>query len=219
MEGQKLLWIVFSVVLFVVVVLASALYFLRPQGAEPAVAGAAAVAGAFDTYEYVRGVSPVLPVEEPQGQGAMPEVVVVGEEAPTVALAVPVAPPVVSPAAPAVSPAPKPAEATRQRTAPAAAPRTAAPTRQAPRPATAAPGRVYWIQTASFRSRTGAEVMAESLGDKGIPGRLQVSDVDGRPYYRVRVGPYTSRQEAEKFLAWIKGVKGLEQSYISVVAR
>jgi DedD protein len=78
---------------------------------------------------------------------------------------------------------------------------------------------VYWIQTASFRSRTGAEAMAANLGDKGIPGRLQVSDVGGQPYFRVRVGPYTSRQEAEKFLAWIKGLAGLEQSYISVVAR
>jgi DedD protein len=78
---------------------------------------------------------------------------------------------------------------------------------------------VFWIQTASFRSRTGAEAMAADLGDKGIPGRLQVSDVGGKPFYRVRVGPYTNRDEAEKFLSWIKGVDGLENSYISVVAR
>jgi DedD protein len=59
----------------------------------------------------------------------------------------------------------------------------------------------------------------DSLGQKGITGRIQVSDVGGQAYYRVRVGPYTSRAEAEKFLAWIKGVRGLEQSYVSAVTR
>ena len=76
---------------------------------------------------------------------------------------------------------------------------------------------MLWLRRASFQSRSGAEAMAASLTQKGIAGRLQVRDVGGKPFYRVRVGPYTNRDEAEKFLAWIKAVDGLEQSYISVV--
>jgi hypothetical protein len=82
MEDQKLLWIVFSVVLFAVVVLASVLYFLKPTTTEPAVAMATAgppTGAGIDTYEYVRGTSSVLPMEG-QRPGERELQVVVGEE-------------------------------------------------------------------------------------------------------------------------------------------
>jgi DedD protein len=229
MEDQKLLWIVFSVVLFAVVVLASVLYFLKPQAAEPAVAavGGSQPAAAFDTYEYVRGASPVLPVRPSDGADRGLEIVV-GEAADAATApateALPatkaeprsVDQPAASPVAPAAPKAAARAAASPKAGSPAAAPAPAAP---AAKPQASQPSKVYWIQTASFRSRGGAEAMVGTLGQKGITGRIQVSDQSGQPYYRVRVGPYTSRDEAEKFLSWIKGVKGLEQSYISAVTR
>ena len=36
-------------------------------------------------------------------------------------------------------------------------------------------------------------------------------------FFRVRIGPYASRVEAEKFLAWVQRVDGLDGSYISEV--
>ena len=36
-------------------------------------------------------------------------------------------------------------------------------------------------------------------------------------YFRVRIGPYTNKQEAEKFLAIVRRIQGLEASYISLV--
>lgn len=223
MEDQKLLWIVFSVVLFAVVVLASVLYFLKPKATEPvlAVAEGGAAGTGFDTYEYVRGSSPVLPVEErPQGDEDLQ--IVVGQESGAEGQsAAPVASAARSEPRQADQPKPSPAaSASPKATAPKAAP---APERAkpqpAPKPTPQQPTQVFWIQTASFKSRSGAETMVAGLGQKGITGRIQVSDQAGQPYYRVRVGPYTSRGEAEKFLSWIKAVKGLEQSYISVVAR
>jgi DedD protein len=227
MEDQKLLWIVFSVVLFAVVVLASVLYFLKPKGTEPALAasGAAPTAG-FDTYEYVRGSSPALPVETPQPAAGTDLQIVVGEEplpAPS-GETTPVTPAArtAQQVAPASAPTSRPAAAKPAAAAPAATTARAAPkasVKTAPAPAPSQPTRVYWIQTASFKSRTGAEAMVATLAESGVTGRVQVGDVGGQPYYRVRVGPYTSRDEADKFLSWIRGVRGLEQSYISVVNR
>ncbi|MFW6387745.1 MAG: SPOR domain-containing protein, partial [bacterium] len=37
--------------------------------------------------------------------------------------------------------------------------------------------------------------------------------------YRVRVGPYDNRNEAQKFLSWIQELEGFEQSYVSLVTR
>lgn len=224
MEDQKLLWIVFSVVLFAVVVLASVLYFLKPRATEPVLAVAAGSAGeavGFDTYEYVRGSSPVLPVED-RTEGKQRLQIVVGEEpAAGVQSAAPMETAPRTEPRPADQPKPSAAASAPPRTTtPKAAP---APMKASPKPtpqtAQAQPAQVFWIQTASFTNRSGAETMVASLGQKGITGRIQVSDQAGQPYYRVRVGPYTSRGEAEKFLIWIKAVKGLEQSYISVVAR
>jgi DedD protein len=217
MEDQKILWIVFSVVLFAVVVLASVLYFLKPKPGEPVLATSGTVQPAgFDTYEYVRGTSPTLPME----QGAKKEQglqIVVGEE------------PSATPGSASVTAA-EPGGGTKASAAAAGsakpaptrpAPAKPAPATQgaAPKPAASQPAQVYWIQAASFKSRSSAEATVAALGEKGVTSRIQVSDQSGQAYFRVRVGPYTSRGEAEKFLGWIKGVKGLEQSYIAVVSR
>ena len=55
-ESQRLLWVIVSVALLVVVVLAGGLYWLRPAAADEQVA--AAGVPAFDPYEFVRGDQP-----------------------------------------------------------------------------------------------------------------------------------------------------------------
>ena len=80
MERNRVLWVVFSISLFLVVVLAAGLYFLRP---EPAAGPLAAARGApspesFDVFEYVRGRSRLPLLEDRAGQ---PEdmIIIVGE--------------------------------------------------------------------------------------------------------------------------------------------
>lgn len=75
----------------------------------------------------------------------------------------------------------------------------------------------YWIQAGSFQSRSGAEEANRILGEKGFSARLTTKDVDGTSYYRVRLGPYANREEAEKFLAWVKELDPFGTSYISQV--
>ncbi len=76
----------------------------------------------------------------------------------------------------------------------------------------------YWIQTGSYKSQSKAEDLASLLGDKGLSGRVFSYASQGSTWYRVRVGPYTSRGEADKFLAEVQKLQGLESSFISQVA-
>ena len=83
--------------------------------------------------------------------------------------------------------------------------------------APALPLREFWVQVGSFASRSRAEELGERLGDQGIVSRVTTRTAGAEVFFRVRVGPYASRLEAEKFLAWVQRVDGLDGSYISEV--
>jgi DedD protein len=86
------------------------------------------------------------------------------------------------------------------------APRAAVQPRPAPAPVAAARPSTprtetksnsdYWIQTGAFTTQIRAEGAKESLADKGITSVIDNSSVNGRTWYRVRVGPYISENEA-----------------------
>jgi len=60
MEGKKVLWVVFSIALALVVILAAGLFLLRPRqpgSAAQVRPGAAPSLQGYDPYEYVRGPS------------------------------------------------------------------------------------------------------------------------------------------------------------------
>ncbi|MDA8427323.1 MAG: SPOR domain-containing protein, partial [Treponema sp.] len=73
---------------------------------------------------------------------------------------------------------------------------------------TAAPVRVteYWIQAASFTSRDRADELKRELARKGIASLITVKDMAGTSWYRVRVGPYSIKAEAESWLAKVQSV-------------
>ncbi|MCK5154576.1 MAG: SPOR domain-containing protein [Spirochaetales bacterium] len=75
----------------------------------------------------------------------------------------------------------------------------------------------YWIQAGSFSSRSRAESASKTLSDKGFSNLITIKTVDDGDYYRVRMGPYLSNAEAEKFLKWVKEIEFYEKSYISQV--
>jgi hypothetical protein len=80
MEGKKVLWVVFSIALALVVILAAGLFLLRPRqpkSPEASETSAPSLQG-YDPYEYVRGTS-VPPGLTPPPTGSQPVVIVVGE--------------------------------------------------------------------------------------------------------------------------------------------
>jgi DedD protein len=229
MEGKKVLWVVFSIALALVVVLAGGLFLLRPRQPRSAAApaGAAPSLQGYDPYEYVRGTSEPPGLTLPPAE-SQPVVIVVGEPpatqvpqqpplppeqafepqplpAKTIAPQAAARPPSVVQAAPAVKPAAKPAAQAAAKPAPKAAPKAVRVTE-------------YWIQAGSFSSAARAEEVARRLEERGLAARTSTRDLNGKTHFRVRVGPYASKAEAEKFLGWIRELKGFEASYISMVA-
>jgi DedD protein len=102
--------------------------------------------------------------------------------------------------------------ASRPQPPPAAAPaRTAARPAQAAKPAAKAPATTkayddYWIQTGSFVAVARAEGVKETLASKGIASIIENREVDGITRFRVRVGPYTSQDEADYWLRLVKEI-------------
>lgn len=208
---------------FLVVVISAALLVFRPGGAAPETSmsyrqinGDPGRSATTDPVELIRddsfrglqnpdSVSPIYSVEsagqiaEQAGETAT----VISVPKPTAA-AVPVA---------AAVPA-KPAAA-----APAAKPKAPAP---APKPEAASAAAVaarqryrdFWVQAGSFSTRERADGVKHNLDDKGISAVITNQDINGNTYYRVRVGPYTSQNEADYWLAMIKSIDGFQDSQI-----
>jgi len=207
MEKNRILWVMLSAALFLVVVLAGGLFFLKPQAEEEITAdtGVAGVGRDFDVFEYVRGKSE-LPGLEETDEGPQEMVIVVGEveesgvtqletEGKEESLVIKEKQPPSVTVRPTVVKIAKPAEV---------------------KPVEVKV-KEYWIQTGSYSSHSRAEDMAAMLTNQGLSGRVTTREVDGRTFFRVRIGPYAEKAEAEKFLSWVQDVKGLETSYISLV--
>jgi DedD protein len=115
----------------------------------------------------------------------------------------------VKPAAPKpAAPAAKPAAAPAAKTAPAPKPAVTA------KPAASKPQQDYWVQTGAFSAKIRAEGAKESLADKGITSIIDDREVDGKTWYRVRVGPYTSETEARYWLALVQSIEGFDGSQV-----
>lgn len=199
-----------------------------PSVVEPQRPGTAVQVPPVDPVELVRRP------EEVPGLTPLPEGVVqrggnfyVSGTAETVVIVPRPAPVVVPEPAPRGAPAPpRPAPAVTARPAPPApAPAPAA----APRPAPAAPRpaapparppvqtRVhndYWIQTGAFSTIDKAENVKQDLANRGITSIIENRTVDGRNLFRVRVGPYTTHNEANYWLALIRSMNGFEDSQV-----
>jgi DedD protein len=111
--------------------------------------------------------------------------------------------------APAAKPAARPA-------APSQTPAPAARQPAASKPAASGQKLIdnYWVQTGSFSAKVRAETVKETLASKGISSLIENREVNGTNFFRVRVGPYTSRNEADYWLALIKAMDGFEESQI-----
>ena len=217
MEQNKILLIVLSVALFLAAILSVGLWFFYPREKEAGVS-AAAEAGtstSFDPIEWVRSREdfPAL-TQRPPVTGE--EVIIVyGEDpaaakppvtAPAVQAPVPSAPPAPLPPSPAAVTAPAPKAPAAAVPAPAAA--------RTPAPARTVTVREYSIQVGSFSSRDRAEDAGRVLKEKGLAGQILSRNVNGTQFYRLRIGPYSNKAEAEKFLVWVRGIQGFENSLI-----
>ena len=68
------------------------------------------------------------------------------------------------------------------------------PAAMAPPPAHKHP---YNIQIEAVMDKNGADQMVQRLQSLGYPASEQPTDIDGQTWYRVKVGPYDSQEEAQ----------------------
>lgn len=66
----------------------------------------------------------------------------------------------------------------------------------------------YWVQVASYSNKKTAENARTILSDSKIASDIfTYEDASGKLFYRVRVGPYTTKSEAEYWMAKITQIK------------
>lgn len=232
MEQKKILWIIFSVFLLVVVVVGAGLIWFFPSGNRRAEKNVAVKSGqsaqdTLDPVEWVRknqeypGITPA----DNQGKDSGEDFIIVyGDNDPSKTGEQP-QPGTVTGIPSESLPTPQKTEAEIKPAPAAAKPAVIQQKPAAEKPKATIPTvkpksiRVeeYWIQTGSYTSKTRAEEVKAVLQEKGVVSKITSKLVDEKNYYRVRIGPYTSKPEAEKFLDWIKALRGFDGSYISLV--
>ncbi|HUX12096.1 MAG TPA: SPOR domain-containing protein [Spirochaetia bacterium] len=79
------------------------------------------------------------------------------------------------------------------------------------------PSREYWIQLLASTHRDTVEEALGTLKHYSLSGHITTVSVGDKDYYRLRVGPYTSKQEAEKFQTWIRDIRDFNGAYVSEV--
>ena len=125
---------------------------------------------------------------------------------------------------PASTTTPAPASTTASTSAQTSTPARSAPaasTQSQARPA-AAQARVqddYWVQTGAFSTVARAEGVKETLASRGITSIIDNREVNGKTLFRVRIGPYTSQNEANYWLSLVKSIGGFEDSQVRQTRR
>jgi len=77
----------------------------------------------------------------------------------------------------------------------------------------------YWIQTGAYSSMVRAEDVKERLSSNGLTSIIENREVDGRVLYRVRLGPYTSENEANYWLSLVKSIDNFGDSQVRQTVR
>lgn len=62
---------------------------------------------------------------------------------------------------------------------------------------TTAPTEQYVLQAGAFRDARDAEALKARVALSGLVARVETAQIDGRPIYRVRLGPYAGARELE----------------------
>lgn len=75
----------------------------------------------------------------------------------------------------------------------------------------------YWIQTGSFSGKLNAEKARDTLKARYLNTEIFTREVAGKTAYRVRVGPYKNKTEADYWLGVVHAIDGFTESYVSEV--
>ena len=75
----------------------------------------------------------------------------------------------------------------------------------------------YWIQAGSFAGKINAEQARKVLASRYMNAEIFTKASGASTVYRVRIGPYKTKPEAEYWLGTVKEIRGFTTSYVSEV--
>jgi DedD protein len=127
------------------------------------------------------------------------------------------APPVASAASPTV--APISTASVSQNKPPVVAPVSTASVSQNKAPVETKVYNDFWVQAGAFSSTVIAEGAKATLASKGIKSIIENREIGGQTLFRVRIGPYTSQNEADYWLSLVKSIDGFEDSQVRQTIR
>lgn len=222
MERYRSLIVIASIAFFVALVLGVGLFLLYPRTDDGGVLTAARGAEEFDPIEYLRAPDAQRPgFTPPDRDEEEPIIIIYGDDQDDASDARGPGIPRGVDEGPGETGVPdvtqRATETPEAKPAPPEAPARPQPVRAAP--TVTEPRRVrvteYWIQVISSPSRDTVEQAKLRLEEERLSGRITSKDVEGRDFYRLRVGPYSDKSEASKFLDWIREINDFSGSYIS----
>ncbi len=214
-ENKKLLWISISACVFVLVLAGTGFFLFAPRkggATAPATIGNTAAPKAADPQDFLQAPPPLPAADQTKGPDGGVVVIYGDKPAPPPLPAAPANPAALAGAVPAAAAPANPAAAKAITKAPAPVPAKAA---LPPKTTKKVKVSEYWIQAASFSSRGRADELRDLLAAKGIATLISVKDIDGKSWYRVRVGPYTAKTEAEGWLGRLKGLPNCSEAYVA----
>jgi DedD protein len=196
MEKKKLLLVSVSTGIFLILVLGASILVFSPRSVS---SGAVIPPGVTGTASLPDLTKPVAEPEKP-AQGTVPVVTIIAEQPAEVA-----APAVKIETSAIEAPKPDPVQkpVVVQRPAPVQKPVV-----------TQKPESAYWVQIGSYTMKSGADKAKANLSERGLVSVIFDNEVQGKTYYRVRVGPYVSQAEADYWLRLVKEIDGYEKSQI-----
>ena len=219
MEKKKLLLVAVSVGVVMLIIIGIPLLLISPRPGHPVqvVKPAEIVSGQIEATEPPQLTQ--APAELPVPEAAPP--VTPPEEAPVVkTIDIPVPHTVAVPSAPIVSTT-RPA-AVKTAAKPAAKPAAEKPVQVAKdtpkppapkKPAEETGKNNWWVQAGAFSTNERAEGVKETLESKSLSSIIDINNINGKTWYRVRVGPYISENEAIWWLGLVKA-NGFDDSLV-----
>ena len=73
----------------------------------------------------------------------------------------------------------------------------------------------YWVQAGAYAGLDDASAQKARLSMLGVQSRVSEREQNGRVVYRVRVGPYDTREDAEKIKESLDGA-GIDSALVRI---
>jgi len=118
-----------------------------------------------------------------------------------------------SPPEPNNDPAAAPRKATEKKAEPATAPAATAATQTVDTAERKENGKVWTVQVNAYPDERSAKQLVDRLKNKGYNAVVSEARNKGKTWYRVRVGKYGSREEADKVLEDLKSKEKFEKAF------